>query len=57
MADPAQAALAGPLPQLIPLEQDDIVFAAFGEKESGGATDDTAADDDCRGARYSGTSS
>ena len=57
MADPAEAAFAGPLPELIPLEQDDIVLAAFGEEERGGAPDDTAADDDRRGARYSATSS
>jgi hypothetical protein len=57
MADPAEAALAGPLPQLIPLEQDDIVLAAFGQEERGGAPDDTAAQDDRRGARYSATSS
>jgi hypothetical protein len=57
MADPAEAALAGPLPQVIPLEQDDIVLAAFGEEERRGAPDDTAPDDDRRGARYSATSS
>ena len=57
MAYPAEAAFAGPLPQLIPLEQDDIVLAAFGEEERGGAPDDTAADDDGRGADYSATSS
>jgi hypothetical protein len=57
MAYPAEAAFAGPLPQLIPLEQDDIVLAAFGEEERGGAPDDTAADDDGRGACYPATSS
>jgi hypothetical protein len=57
MADPAQAALTGPLPELVPLEQDDIVLAAFGEEERGGAPDDTAANDDGRCAGYSATSS
>jgi hypothetical protein len=57
MADPAQAALAGPLPELVPLQQDDIVLAAFGEEERGGAPDDTAANDDGRCAGYSATSS
>jgi len=57
MAYPAEAAFAGPLPQLIPLEQDDIVLAAFGEEERGGAPDDTATDDDGRCTRYSDTSS
>jgi hypothetical protein len=57
MADPTETAFAGPLPQLIPLEQDDIVLAALGEEERGSAPDDTAADDDRRGARYSATSS
>ena len=57
MADPAETALAGPLPELVPLEQDDIVLAALGEEEGRGAPDDTAANDDGRDAGYSDTSS
>jgi hypothetical protein len=56
MADATEAALAGPLAELTPLEQDDIVLAALGEEERDGAADDPATDDDGRRA-YSATSS
>ena len=57
MAYPAEAAFAGPLPQLIALEPYYIVFSAFGEEERRGAADNTAAHDQGRGAGYSATSS